>query len=50
MKKAIFALLMAAALEIVGRPGQAQAQETTTPTTATNNVEFLAISRRNWQR
>jgi len=39
MKKVMFALLMAVVLETVGPAGQAQAQETTTPPTATNNVE-----------
>ena len=39
MKKAMFALLMAAAGETVGPAGQAQAQETTTPPAATRNVD-----------
>jgi thiol-disulfide isomerase/thioredoxin len=39
MKKTIFAFLIAAALEIVGPAGRTQAQETTAPSTSTNNVE-----------
>jgi thiol-disulfide isomerase/thioredoxin len=39
MKKAMFALLMTAALEIVDPVGRTQAQETTTPAAATNKVE-----------